>query len=82
MPLGERVRLLIEEQDESSVEVGGANEFVDKAATGFQLLCWTLGAPQAELLAKVLNMFVAMVALVVFSALANHLRRQWLLSAQ
>ena len=30
--------------------------------TGFQLLAWHLNAPQAELLAKVLNMVVAMIA--------------------
>ncbi len=47
-------------------------------AGGFELLAWSMTAAEAELLAKVLNMFVAMVAVVVFSALANHLRRQWL----
>ncbi len=34
--------------------------------------------PQAELIAKVMNMFVAYVAVVVFSALAKNLRRQQL----
>src|SRR5690349_6106163 len=37
-----------------------------------------LSGPQAELLAKVLNMVVAYVAVVVFSALARNLRREQL----
>jgi len=45
------------------------------APPGFDL---TFTGPQAELLAKVLNMFVAYAAVVVFSALARNLRRQQL----
>ena len=45
---------------------------------GLDLLVWHLNAAQAELLAKVLNMGVAFVAVVVFSALATRLRRQQL----
>ena len=51
-------------------------EFYDVA--GFSLFGWQLAAAEAELLAKVLNMFVAFVAAVVFSALSNQLRRQQL----
>ena len=46
--------------------------------TGFDLLGWQMLASQAELLAKVLNMVVAFVAVVVFSWLANRFRRQQL----
>jgi AAA family ATP:ADP antiporter len=46
--------------------------------TGFDLLNLTLSAAQAELIAKVLNMVVAFVAVVVFSALSDRLRRQHL----
>ena len=45
---------------------------------GFDLLGWQMLASQAELLAKVLNMVVAFVAVVVFSWLANRFRRQQL----
>jgi len=44
--------------------------------TGFDLLSWHFNAPQAELLAKVLNMFVAYLAVITFSALSSRLRRQ------
>ncbi|NNL67444.1 MAG: MFS transporter [Myxococcales bacterium] len=44
----------------------------------FDWLGPVLDGPQAELIAKVMNMFVAYVAVVVFSALARHLRRQQL----
>ena len=44
--------------------------------TGLALLGITLTAAQAELLAKVLNMVVAFLAVVVFSALSERLRRQ------
>jgi AAA family ATP:ADP antiporter len=47
-------------------------------ATAFQFFSWAMTGPQAELLAKVLNMFVAIVAVTVFTALSNRLRRQWL----
>jgi len=46
--------------------------------SGFDLLGWQMLASQAELLAKVLNMVVAFVAVVVFSWLANRYRRQQL----
>ncbi|MDJ0867554.1 MAG: Npt1/Npt2 family nucleotide transporter [Myxococcota bacterium] len=44
------------------------------------LALWGLhfGAAEAELIAKNLNMLVAFVAVIVFTALANHLRRQQL----
>ncbi|WP_157976462.1 NTP/NDP exchange transporter [Parahaliea mediterranea] len=45
-------------------------------ASGFSLLGMNFSAAQAELLAKVLNMVVAFVAVVVFSALSRHLRRE------
>lgn len=45
---------------------------------GMQWLGLTFSAPQAELLAKMLNMGVALVAVIVFSALSHHLRRQQL----
>jgi len=51
-------------------------QFYDQ--TGFQLLAWQLNAPQAELLAKALNMVVAFVAATVFTALSSRLRRQQL----
>jgi AAA family ATP:ADP antiporter len=44
----------------------------------FDLLGPALTGPQAELIAKVANMFVAYVAVVVFSTLARNLRRQQL----
>ncbi|MFC2170634.1 NTP/NDP exchange transporter [Calditrichota bacterium] len=51
-------------------------QYYDK--TGFDLFSWHLGASQAELLAKVLNMFVAFLAVVVFTWLVRHFRRQQL----
>ncbi len=49
-------------------------EYFDQS--GFDLFSWHLLAAQAELLAKVLNMVVALVAVVVFSWLSKRLRRQ------
>lgn len=46
--------------------------------TGFDLFGWHLGAAQAELLAKVLNMFVALAAVIVFTWLARRMHRQQL----
>ncbi len=46
--------------------------------TGVDLFSWHLKAPQAELLAKVLNMFVAMIAVTVFSWLVRRFRREQL----
>ena len=43
--------------------------------SGFTLLNWHLSAPQAELIAKVLNMFVAFAAVVAFTMLVRHMRR-------
>jgi len=51
-------------------------EYYDQ--TGFDLLAWHLSAPQAELLAKVLNMVVAFVAVMVFTWLVRRFRRQQL----
>jgi AAA family ATP:ADP antiporter len=51
-------------------------EYYDDA--GFTLLTWTMTAAQAELLAKVLNMFVAFVAVAVFTWLARRYHRQQL----
>ena len=51
-------------------------EFYDE--TGFDLLGVTFSAPQAELLAKVLNMLVAFAAVVIFTRLSRQLRRQQL----
>ncbi len=48
------------------------------AESGFDLMGWQMLASQAELLAKVLNMVVAFVAVVVFSWLASRYRRQQL----
>lgn len=48
-------------------------QYYDK--TGLNLLGWQLEAAQAELLAKVANMVVAIGAVVVFSALSNRLAR-------
>ncbi|MBT3345930.1 MAG: hypothetical protein HN712_15205 [Gemmatimonadetes bacterium] len=45
---------------------------------GFDLGGWHMNAAQAELLAKVLNMLVALVAVAVFSWLARALQRQGL----
>jgi AAA family ATP:ADP antiporter len=49
-------------------------QFYDKS--GFSLLAWHMSGPQAELLAKVLNMVVAFVAVTVFTLLVRHFRRQ------
>lgn len=46
------------------------------AADGFNLLGGHFDAPSAELLAKVMNMLVAALAVIVFSALARRLRRE------
>ncbi len=46
--------------------------------TGFDLLGWILTASQAELLAKVLNMVVAFLAVVIFTWLVRRFRRQQL----
>lgn len=48
------------------------------AASGFDLLGVMFSAAKAELLAKVLNIVVAAIAVVVFSMLARKLRRQQL----
>lgn len=50
--------------------------FYDEA--GFDLGSWHMMAAQAELLAKVLNMFVAVAAVTAFSLLSRSLRRQHL----
>jgi len=46
--------------------------------TGFSLGSWHMLAPQAELIAKVLNMLVAFAAVIVFTWLARRFRRQQL----
>ena len=46
--------------------------------SGFALMSWQLSAAQAELIAKVLNMVVAFIAVVVFTLLVRRLRRHWL----
>lgn len=46
--------------------------------SGFDLLSWQMTAPQAELVAKVLNMVVAFVAVTVFTLLARRFFRQQL----
>ncbi len=51
-------------------------EFYDK--DGFDLFGWHMLAPQAELIAKVLNMVVAFLAVIVFTWLASRFRRQQL----
>lgn len=48
--------------------------FYDQA--GFDLWGWHMGAAQAELLAKVLNMVVAAVAVTVFTLLVRRFQRQ------
>jgi len=45
-----------------------------KEQGGFQLLFWTMTAAQAELLAKILNMLLSVVAVVAFSWLAHRFR--------
>ena len=49
-----------------------------KGAGGFDLLGWHLLGSQGELLAKVLNMFVAAVAVIVFTILSRKYFRQQL----
>lgn len=44
--------------------------------SGFDLMSWHMGAAQAELLAKVLNMVVAFVAVTVFALVVRKFRRQ------
>ena len=51
-------------------------EYYDKS--GFNLFSWHMGAAQAELIVKVLNMVVAFVAVVVFTWLVRNFRRQQL----
>ena len=43
---------------------------------GLDLFSWHLVAAEGELVAKFLNMLVAIVAMVVFALLARHLRRE------
>ena len=49
-------------------------EFYD--TSGLDLFSWHLAAAEAELVAKFLNMLVAIVAMVVFATLARRLRRE------
>src|SRR5262245_61410599 len=49
-------------------------EFYQQA--GFNIFSWHLQAPEAELIAKVLNMLVAFLAVVAFTRLAERFRRQ------
>ena len=51
-------------------------EFYEQS--GFNLLGWQMSGPQAELIAKVLNMVVAFAAVIVFTWLARRFRRQQL----
>lgn len=51
-------------------------EYYDQ--TGFDIFSWHMTAAQAELIAKILNMFVAIVAVIVFTWLARRFRRQQL----
>ena len=51
-------------------------EFYDQSH--FDLLGWAMTGPQAELIAKVLNLAVAFVAVIVFTWLARRFRRQQL----
>ena len=46
--------------------------------SGFQLADWHMSGSQAELLAKVLNMVVALIAVTAFTFLARSLKRQQL----
>jgi ATP/ADP translocase len=46
--------------------------------TGFNLWGWQMEAAQAELLAKVMNMFVAIIAVVIFTWLVRRMQRQQL----
>ena len=45
-------------------------------ASGFDLLGWALSAAQAEQLAKVMNMFVALAAAAAFASLSRRFRRE------
>jgi AAA family ATP:ADP antiporter len=54
------------------------NAFYEDTVDGLHLGSWHLAAEQAELIAKLGNMVVAALAVVVFSALSNRLRRQQL----
>ncbi len=45
---------------------------------GFDLFSWQMSAAQAELLAKVLNMLVALLAVTVFTVLVKTFQRQHL----
>lgn len=49
-------------------------EFYD--TSGFELLSWTFSAAQAEQLAKVLNMVVALFAAMAFASLSRRFRRE------
>lgn len=51
-------------------------QYYDSA--GFTMFDWHMTASQAELVAKVLNMVVAVLAVIVFSWLSNRFRRQQL----
>jgi AAA family ATP:ADP antiporter len=53
-------------------------DFYNTAGESFQLLGWQLTASQAEMIAKIGNMLVVFVAVVVFTLLARTLRRQQL----
>jgi ATP:ADP antiporter, AAA family len=46
--------------------------------SGVDLFSWHLQAPQAELIAKILNMFVAFIAVVVFSWISKKFHKQQL----
>lgn len=51
-------------------------QFYDEV--GFDLMSWHMSAPQAEQIAKLLNMVVAMIAVAVFTWLVRRFRRQQL----
>ena len=51
-------------------------EFYDQKH--FDLLGWSMSGPQAELIAKILNLAVAFIAVIIFTWLANRFRRQQL----
>jgi AAA family ATP:ADP antiporter len=50
--------------------------FIQYYHDGVGILGWQLTAPEAELIAKILNMVVAALAVVVFTQLSRRLRRQ------
>jgi AAA family ATP:ADP antiporter len=54
-------------------------EFYDQGA--FEFLGWSMTGPQAELIAKILNLAVAFAAVIVFTWLVRRYRRQQLASA-